>query len=55
LEDLNSTNGTFVNGVPLGAGPVRLNDGDEVSLGTVVTRYGVIDPSALTVGKRRSA
>jgi DNA-binding winged helix-turn-helix (wHTH) protein len=48
IEDLNSTNGTFVNKSPVDSVTV-LKDGDEVSLGTVSMRYRVSDRSALTV------
>ena len=37
LEDLNSTNGTLVNGRSIGE-PVTLRDGDEVQVGDVVMR-----------------
>lgn len=37
LEDLNSTNGTLVNGRPI-LDPVTLRDGDEVQVGDVVMR-----------------
>ena len=37
LEDLNSTNGTLVNGHLIGE-PVTLRDGDEVQVGDVVMR-----------------
>ena len=37
LEDLNSTNGTLVNGHPI-TEPVTLRDGDEVQVGDVVMR-----------------
>ncbi len=37
LSDLGSRNGTFVNGQAIGKERVRLNDGDEIVLGGVVT------------------
>ena len=37
LEDLGSTNGTLVNGHPIGQ-PVTLRDGDEVQVGDAVMR-----------------
>lgn len=37
LEDLNSTNGTLVNGHPI-AQPVTLHDGDEIQVGNAVMR-----------------
>ncbi|MGH2804437.1 MAG: FHA domain-containing protein, partial [Thermoleophilaceae bacterium] len=37
IEDLGSTNGTYVNGERIGA-PRRLQDGDEVKLGSTVWR-----------------
>lgn len=37
LEDLNSTNGTLVNGHPI-AQPVTLRDGDEIQVGNAVMR-----------------
>jgi pSer/pThr/pTyr-binding forkhead associated (FHA) protein len=45
LMDLDSTNGTFVNGAP--APPdeqVRLTDGDEIRMGRVVVRYHARPP-----------
>jgi pSer/pThr/pTyr-binding forkhead associated (FHA) protein len=40
LIDLESTNGTFVNGVPVPPDqPLRLNDGDLIQLGQVLARY----------------
>ena len=39
LEDVGSTNGTFVNGAPVGA-PVVLQPGDAVQFGSVRFRYG---------------
>ncbi len=35
LEDLNSTNGTYLNGKPLGDSAVELLDGDKISIGRV--------------------
>lgn len=35
LEDLDSTNGTFLNGEPLGDAAVELLDGDKITLGRV--------------------
>ena len=37
LEDLNSTNGTLVNGHPI-TRPVTLRDGDEVQVGDAIMR-----------------
>ena len=37
LEDLNSTNGTLVNGHPINQ-PVTLRDGDEVQIGDAIMR-----------------
>lgn len=57
LEDLGSTNGTFVNGQRL-AGPVVLKPGDVVSLGEqIVLMYDVIsvDPGATIAAQRRSS
>lgn len=57
LEDLGSTNGTFVNGQRL-AGPVVLKPGDVVSLGEqIVLMYEVIiaDPGATIASPRLSA
>ena len=57
LEDLGSTNGTFVNGQRL-AGPVVLKPGDVVSLGEqIVLMYDAInqDPGATMAAPRRSA
>jgi len=56
LEDLGSTNGTFVNGQRL-AGPVVLKPGDVVSLGEqIVLMYDVInmDPGATVAASRKS-
>ena len=57
LEDLGSTNGTFVNGQRL-AGPVVLKPGDVVSLGEqIVLMYDAVntDPGATIVSSRKSA
>lgn len=57
IEDLGSTNGTFVNGQRL-AGPVVLKAGDVVSLGEqIVMMYDAInmDPGATMVVSRKSA
>jgi DNA-binding winged helix-turn-helix (wHTH) protein len=48
IEDLKSTNGTFVNKVPV-CNAIALKDGDEVSLGSVATCYRITNPTALTV------
>jgi predicted component of type VI protein secretion system len=56
LEDLGSTNGTFVNGQRL-AGPVVLKPGDVVSLGEhIVLMYDAInvDPGATVAAPRRA-
>ncbi len=56
LEDLGSTNGTFVNGQRL-AGPVVLKAGDVVSLGEqIVLMYDAInqDPGATVVVQRKA-
>ena len=56
LEDLGSTNGTFVNGQRL-AGPVVLKPGDVVSLGEqIVLMYDAInmDPGATVATPRKS-
>lgn len=39
LEDLNSTNGTLVNGHPISQ-PVTLRDGDDVQIGDTIMRVG---------------
>jgi pSer/pThr/pTyr-binding forkhead associated (FHA) protein len=57
VEDLGSTNGTFVNGQRL-SGPVVLKPGDVVSLGEqIVLMYDAInsDPGATMAAPRRSA
>ncbi len=47
LLDLGSTNGTFVNGVPaVQDEPVRLNDGDRISIGPASLRYSAPRPTA---------
>ncbi len=56
LEDLGSTNGTFVNGQRL-AGPVVLKPGDVISLGEqIVLMYDAInqDPGATVVVARKA-
>ena len=47
VEDLGSTNGTFVNGVAIAAA-TRLKDGDEIALGKAICKLRRIDPSART-------
>jgi DNA-binding winged helix-turn-helix (wHTH) protein len=47
IEDLESTNGTFVNKKPAKV-PTALKDGDEVALGTAAMRFRKSDPSAPT-------
>ncbi|MBI3162709.1 MAG: FHA domain-containing protein [Chloroflexi bacterium] len=57
LEDLGSTNGTFVNGQRL-AGPVVLKPGDVISLGEqIVLMYDAVnlDPGATMASPRKSA
>jgi len=48
IEDLGSTNGTFVNRERVTAS-TPIKNGDEVSFGTLAMRFRVIDRSALTV------
>jgi diguanylate cyclase (GGDEF)-like protein len=48
LEDLRSTNGTVLNGEPLGASPRRLQPGDRIYLGSCVVKFTYSD--ALEVG-----
>lgn len=48
IEDLNSTNGTHVNGTRISA-PTRLVPGDEFALGSEVLRLRLRSASALTV------
>jgi DNA-binding winged helix-turn-helix (wHTH) protein len=48
VEDLESTNGTHVNGTRI-SGPTQLNPGDELSLGSEVLRLRRRNASALTV------
>jgi len=48
IEDLDSTNGTFVNGTRVSA-PTRLVPGDEFALGSEVLRVRLRSSSALTV------
>jgi DNA-binding winged helix-turn-helix (wHTH) protein len=48
IEDLDSTNGTFVNGTRISA-PTRLASGDEFALGSEVLRVRLRSSSALTV------
>jgi DNA-binding winged helix-turn-helix (wHTH) protein len=47
IEDLGSTNGTYVNGVRICA-PTALADDDEIALGKVVLRFRARDPAAPT-------
>ena len=51
LSDLGSRNGTFVNGQAVGKEGVRLNDGDEIVLGGVVTLV-FHDPGETVEGPR---
>lgn len=48
IEDLDSTNGTYVNGTRISA-PTRLAPGDEFALGSEVLRVRLRSSSALTV------
>jgi DNA-binding winged helix-turn-helix (wHTH) protein len=48
IEDLDSTNGTFVNGTRISA-PTRLAPGDEFALGSELLRVRLRSSSALTV------
>ena len=48
IEDLDSTNGTFVNGTRISA-PTRIAPGDEFALGSEVLRVRLRSSSALTV------
>jgi diguanylate cyclase (GGDEF)-like protein len=53
IEDLASTNGSFVNGQKLGKGPVRLADGDRIQLGeTTVLRVSLQDAHEQEVAKK---
>jgi DNA-binding winged helix-turn-helix (wHTH) protein len=52
VEDLNSTNGTFINDRPISA-TTPLKDGDQVSFGTAALRFRACDPAALTEKKPR--
>jgi DNA-binding winged helix-turn-helix (wHTH) protein len=47
LEDLGSKNGTFVNGGRVST-VVRLKDGDEVQVGSVVSRFRMTSPEGVT-------
>ncbi|MCB0000431.1 MAG: protein kinase, partial [Anaerolineales bacterium] len=51
LRDLDSRNGTFVNGRHLDAVPVRLNDGDEIVFGGAVS-FRFFDPEETTHGPK---
>lgn len=42
MQDLGSMNGTFVNGQPASV-PTPLHDGDELRLGPMSFRVGVVD------------
>jgi class 3 adenylate cyclase len=48
LNDLRSSNGTYLNGVPL-ARPKRLQDGDELNFGRVTARYRCNRPAGTRV------
>lgn len=48
IEDLDSTNGTYVNGTRISA-PTRLNPGDAFALGSEVLRVRLRSSSALTI------
>ncbi len=47
VEDLDSTNGTFVNNAPISSATC-LKDGDEIALGKAVLKLRMIDPAART-------
>jgi DNA-binding winged helix-turn-helix (wHTH) protein len=47
VEDLDSKNGTFVNGAAI-AGSTSLNDGDEIRTGSVVLRFRMTSPTGST-------
>ena len=47
IEDLGSKNGTYVAGEVV-TGPRRLNDGDQIRLGSVVVKFRIPRLSALT-------
>jgi pSer/pThr/pTyr-binding forkhead associated (FHA) protein len=47
LEDLGSKNGTCVNGARVST-VVRLKDGDEVQVGSVVSRFRMTSPKGVT-------
>jgi DNA-binding winged helix-turn-helix (wHTH) protein len=47
IEDLGSKNGTFVSGERVSAA-VRLRDGDEVQVGSVVSRFRMTSPKGVT-------
>lgn len=51
LVDLDSRNGTFLNGAPVGATPLRLADGDRIVLGGVIELI-FHDPFETQVGER---
>jgi len=47
IEDLGSTNGTFVNGEPLGQAPRVLNGGDQIEIGGTMLLIEVSAPSTV--------
>ena len=51
IADLDSRNGTFVNGAPIAASPRRLRDGDEIVIGGVAT-FRFHDPTETLEGAR---
>ncbi len=54
IHDLDSRNGTFVNGKPIGANPQALKDGDQIGLGgTIALRFH--DTSSVAADKQPNA
>ncbi len=52
LEDLGSKNGTFLRGEPVTA-PTRLEDGDQIRLGSVIVTFRIPPPAGSTETVRR--
>jgi DNA-binding winged helix-turn-helix (wHTH) protein len=47
IDDLGSKNGTLVRGRPIAA-PLRLSDGDQIQLGSILLTFRITSPTSLT-------
>jgi len=52
VRDLGSSNGTFVNGKPIGKEPLPLKAGDKIQVGATLITYSVDRPSASAMVRR---